>query len=698
MVLEVGCATRGNVYSDYREITREAVSPPQGKPTVVLILVDGLSVPALQRRMREGRTPRLREYFLGNRDSFQIGRAVFPSLTYPNISSILTARGIDQQPIIGNRMLLHGERENFESPLKIGLLNHELAPLSVFTQLKNRGETSASLAQYFGAGATVEFPRDVKSGLAYLNGDYSYIDGKALDSANRLLGDIDSSRWPSLVFVHLVGFDALAHQYGPESPQAMDYLSRLDERLEETFELLRGAQAGGKKAVTILTADHGFTLTPRFSDAERIIRRFAPEVTVVNQYRYLALHFPVGWTDERKARLLAEIRHLPGMELTMLRLRNDLWVQSATGAASDARIRYSRGGPGCRDGADYRLSLSVAGPDELCPEAYDLAARPYYFPYFVSSAAAYFHAPEHPDAVVLAGKGVAFTRGFLGQHGGMTPEELLVPVLMRGAALADPSRVIPTHKLLGFVTATPQAQGPAQLQEEQIVASAPSSTPSKRVPQELVLASPVTRWWLQTQSSLDSQGHTLSSDPTLGLSGEWHHYWNTILSTSAGYQFGFAQLHDSDDPALYRSGASLRQEGFVTGAYHFGPGEKLILRIGAQEQYFPHRNGVGAPQGLDKSWIPEVGFGSKNRVLSLGIGDLFVGGNLAFLVPRDVSGFSVFPGFKQVALAGFARPVGTMDTAAATVSLEHMTQNTSLEDRSSLAVGLSFSYGLTFAQ
>jgi hypothetical protein len=713
-----GCATRAHVASDYRELARETPPLERTTPTVVMILVDGLSVGILQKQIAAGKVPSLQRYFLKGRSAFQLGRAAFPSLTYPNISSILTARGIDQQPVIGNQMLLRGKIEDFVSPLKMGVLNREIEPLSVFTRLKERGETSVSLAQYFGAGAAVQYPRDIKSGMAYVNGDYSYIDEKAIDSANSLLSGTDPSRWPSLVFIHLVGVDAIVHHEGPDSKRAADYLARLDRELDRTFDILRGAEKDGKKVASFLTADHGFTRTSLHSNAESVIRRLAPEVTVINQSRYLALHFPTGWSDERKARLLARVRSLPGQELTMLRLRNDIWVHSATGATADARIRYFRGA--CAGGSDYRLSLmaiprgsmpwgGLPGPSEQCPEAFDRLARPYYYPFFVSNAAAYFHAPEHPDAVVLAGRGVAYSKGHLGEHGGMTPEEILVPVLMRGAALSDPSRVIPTHKLLAFVANGPvpaqQMAGqvaPASESGELIVAPAPVETSSwmPRVPQELVLSSPVSRWWLYTQGAEEgAPEHTLSSDPTLGLSGEWHQYWNTVLSTSASYQFSFVRMHDSADALAYRTAANFRQEAFTTIAYHFGPGEKLIVKMGAQEQYFPHHSADPAmPSTLDKLWIPEIGFGSKGRLISLGIGDIILGGNLALLVPRDTDGFSVYPGFKKMAMVAFARPVGKLDTVTAALSIEHIGQNTSLADRSAVTVGFALSYGLTFVR
>jgi hypothetical protein len=709
LALLAGCATRNNIYSDYHAATREAPPARASKRTTVFFLVDGMSVPALQRVMSQGRVPSIRKFFLPGRDSFQVGRAVFPTLTYPNISSILTTRPIDEQPVIGNQALLDGRVVNFESPLSNGFLNQTLKPLSVFERLTERNATSISLAHSFGGGATVQYSRDFEAGVAYLTGNYAYIDDKLLDSANRLLSKMDAAAWPELIFIHLVGVDAEAHAHGPLSKQALDYLERLDGRLAKTLDILREAQASGKDVVTLMTADHGFTATPRFADVAGALRRNLSrdtrEVITLNQHRLISLHFPVAWSDERRARYLDAARALPGVELTMLRSRNEVLVQSATGHNPDARIRYERAN--CQrtpyalafdrlpQGSGRRVELASFSGYQ-CPEVLERGQGSEYDPYFASNVAAYFHSPYHPDAVITARPGVSFTNEALGQHGGLTAEEVIVPVLMRGAELRSAGQVVPTYELLKFVTAPESVRADHGMVEELVgPASLEASVRerekrSNRLTQELEIASPISRWSLNT--SADGATHSLSSDPTLGLNGEWHQYWTKLVSTSLGYQFKFSQVHDDAEGAIYGNAPLFQQRVFLGSAYHFGEREKLGLSLGMSQEFFPHLAG----QQLDQVWIPEVMFMSRSRVLSLAVGDLFLGGGLGFLAPREVAGLSVNPGFKQVFSFGFERPVGNADIAGAALSVEHQTQNTVREDRSGMMVLLSLSYGLTF--
>ena len=67
--------------------------------------MDGLAVHTLQTGLRENQTPNLRRFFLGGGNRFAVGQAAFPTLTYPNITSILTTKPIGEQPILGNQVL-----------------------------------------------------------------------------------------------------------------------------------------------------------------------------------------------------------------------------------------------------------------------------------------------------------------------------------------------------------------------------------------------------------------------------------------------------------------------------------------------------------------------------------------------------------------------------------------------------------------
>ena len=110
---------------------------------VVFILVDGLAVETLERSLAGGKVPALKEFFLGKGGRVHAGRAIFPSTTYPNISSILTSRPVDGHPIIGNQMRLRGEMVNFERPSFRKELNEEIEPKTIFSTPEDFGNEFA---------------------------------------------------------------------------------------------------------------------------------------------------------------------------------------------------------------------------------------------------------------------------------------------------------------------------------------------------------------------------------------------------------------------------------------------------------------------------------------------------------------------------------------------------------------------------
>ena len=112
----------------------------------------------------------------------------------------------------------------------------------------------------------------------------------------------------------------------------------------------------------------------------------------------------------------------------------------------------------------YELSLKVFRRDNqwvapppgevfYCSHEYDQAVEQFYAPFFISNTASYFAASTRPDAVVLAAKEVSFHRGFKGDHGGVTQDEVIVPLLMRNASLSSPQTVYENYSVLKFLDA-----------------------------------------------------------------------------------------------------------------------------------------------------------------------------------------------------------------------------------------------------
>lgn len=74
---------------------------------------------------------------------------------------------------------------------------------------------------------------------------------------------------PDMLGVSLSGHDIVNHAYGPESPMSHDHLQRLDRMIAGFFGFL-DKKVGLDNVLVVLTADHGFTNKPEFSQARNV--------------------------------------------------------------------------------------------------------------------------------------------------------------------------------------------------------------------------------------------------------------------------------------------------------------------------------------------------------------------------------------------------------------------------------------------
>ena len=429
-----------------------AIPAPKGPHrTVVLFLVDGLAVRTLQTGLRANALPNLRRYFLPKGDAFHVGQAAFPTLTYPNVASILSAKPIGEQPMLGNQMLEpSGEIVAYDEGKNIDRIRTKVDPYTVISALNKEGRETATFSYVLGHNATDHMRVSLRDGLDYDREEYRKLDARLLENlAEFLRARGDPRHWPDFVYVHLVGVDALSHHYGPDSAVVSEYLAWLDGKMGESLSLLAAADEKPRtNVVSFLTADHGFVAVPNHSSAARLVRREEPRATLINEGRFLALYTPLGSAPDKLAPLLAKLRTRPGVAITALRRGSTMEVGSGQNV-----IRYAIGSAVCEESP---VSLAPLGTSILpasafhCPTDFDDPRSDY--PFLVASLARYFAAPRHPDALVLAGASYAFTKGFRGHHGGATAREAYVPVLLRNVTLSGDSPVRTSDLLKIFET------------------------------------------------------------------------------------------------------------------------------------------------------------------------------------------------------------------------------------------------------
>lgn len=418
-------------------------SAPRSQRTVVLFLVDGLGAKILQSGIASGRMPNMKKFFLRGQSGFALGQAAFPSLTYPNISSVLTARGIGEQPVNANKMVIHGKVMNYESAFHHGDLERAVDPQTIFARLSAEGRSSASFSYVFGQNATDHMAAGLREGLEYHDHDYDKLDARLIENLEEYLSDrADPRQWPDFIYVHLVGVDGTAHRFGPGSAEVKNYLSWLDEELEPIFSQLQKAEKR-KSVVTMLTADHGFVETKRFVDLEKYIKETSKDLLVTNESRFLGIYLPKGQSQDSLQSLLTNLRSQPGVEMTVSRRDNSLDFATAW-----QNIAFQYGPAAC--GTTYSLAPATNGvmpaADQYrCPQDLNSAMPPY--PFLVESVSRYFNSANRPDAIVIAKPDTAFTNDHLGNHGGPTADEMLVPVLLRGASMHG-TQILHTSHLL----------------------------------------------------------------------------------------------------------------------------------------------------------------------------------------------------------------------------------------------------------
>jgi hypothetical protein len=697
------CATRDSVFSDYYATLREVPQAKGDRRTVVLFLVDGLGSDVF--RSEQGNLPGIRGHFESREGGrAYLGRASFPTLTYPNISSILTASPVGAHPVTGNLVRNGREVVSYEKPWNAGKLNDALRGQTVFTSVGRHGGNSVSLSYYFRDGATARFGDDIKTGVAYLGENYRYIDRKTLGALDGLLDRTAPSKWPEFVFVHLIGYDSLAHEYGPGSSQAREYLRELDAGMKRVLDRLAAAEKAGKEVVTFLTADHGFIPVKRFSDVESFVRKADPEIQVLNQARLASLYFPESWTRKGQAVLLASVRRSAGVELTVQKLEpGTLYLQTA---ADSAWIRLR---PGFCVDAPFEMSVEVdrrrghavvpiTSPYE-CPSRLEAAYRGLR-PDLFAAIGRYFLAKGSPDALLLAANETSFLRGSLGTHGGASERESDVPVLVRNARFESPREAIPTYALLAFLKKErkPRAQqlaGEASysaIEGESVLRVRPEEGATVAAPVQfgLRLSTPTRVSTLSFAPSDDSSADSvnLRSPFSPGLSAELDQYWSATAASFVSYRITAVN---------YGSGNTGAPQEFRVGAgYRFGDRDILYGAFGLSQEFFSPAPDPSSVRKLVKLTIPELSFGTRSRIYSIGFGDLALQGRLSVLFAKSDQGVDAAVGFKQFAGISFEHPVATTDLAGGELGYEHFSQGTQSLARSGWSLVLGAFYGLSF--
>lgn len=428
------------------------MAAPKHNQTQIILLIDGLGWDQFELMMKANKLPQLRHFFgpLKSNNVYQ-GRASFPSLTFNNITTILTGDGMEFSPIKGNKNIFGDDIVNFESPFTSGVLKKIVQPQSIFANQEKKALENWAFSYSFHFSESLKLRPNLKIGFQYLVENYRAIDKEMLELA--LDQFKKNQHWPPFVFIHLIGLDAINHLKGPSSAESLKYFKELDHELKSLFDYL--AKEEKKHTLgTMLISDHGFTQIKKNHSLEKIILANIPDdkktPLIINESRFAGICFSENWSTSERNQLLETIStsdsvmgwaHLHNNELTINTMKQ---IEKYKLSKSDGCLHtHSLLTPVEKNG------LLINTPKSLCPEELDQLYKQKNILSFYENITAYFANQKGPNAIIFANDDVSFQEKYIGDHGGMTEQEMLTPFIVRNIQLNEKeTSPIPTYKAL----------------------------------------------------------------------------------------------------------------------------------------------------------------------------------------------------------------------------------------------------------
>jgi hypothetical protein len=424
--------------------------------TTIIFLVDGLSVSLLQKTIAVGQAPEIKSYFdVRNPKRMPLGRASFPSLTFPNLASILIGESVAKQPIIGNRIWYNDRPVNFEDVQNWGVLHKLIGKKLIFSKLAEQHLPSVSLSYPFQNEATASLYPNIDVAADYIVKDYGGIDLDTIHALRVILDETALDHWPRFIFVHLIGVDSLSHEKGPKDAEVQTYLHDIDASLAPVFKTLRSAESRRDLQV-VLTADHGFVTTNTVSPLGAVVQKMpsAKDVRVLIDNRISGIFLPDTMPESTRQAFAKGLVEIPHLKWAAIKSKNHIEIY---------KNRHTRGKIDiadqiCKDGdpaARFNWVGEKSDPNFYCLSKYDQDADGKDSNFIIPALVDYFMAPTSPDIIAVADDTSDFTGAYRGDHGGLTREEMLVPLLLHG--VERPVGVLPTSKLLRWLDLPHQA-------------------------------------------------------------------------------------------------------------------------------------------------------------------------------------------------------------------------------------------------
>jgi hypothetical protein len=166
------------------------------------------------------------------------------------------------------------DRAGATLPTRFGTLWHQLpsAPPVTGSNRPPLPQPEPSMFEFQVPANGLGFPHDLTFGKrGYFTGFYGtpFSDELVTDLASEFIADesfgLGKQRTTDVLFVSLSAQDVVSHSYGPESPENLDLLRRLDIQIGRLLDALAAKGLSREQVVVALSADHGFAPIPEVS-------------------------------------------------------------------------------------------------------------------------------------------------------------------------------------------------------------------------------------------------------------------------------------------------------------------------------------------------------------------------------------------------------------------------------------------------
>ena len=474
---------------------------------IVLFFVDGLRPDVLDDLAGEGRLPRLQRLLFDRGAHARSAVSSVPSVTFANAVSMVTGcfpgtHGAWANVVFDRQQL---RTRNYEDARDCAA-DDDRCP-TIFERFD--GQLTAGIALPFERGVKISRVQSAGTGgapfgLAWIMGRKQAADERLADQFSELADEARIiGHWPAFIAVYLPAVDEVGHERGCDSPEYREAVANLDEVIGEVLEAF---EAGGMldELTIVLTADHGFHATPQSIELGPTLaaalgtdvivaeendgevpylerwKRYAPCRAVVtpNGLREASVSLRAGasWNDrptleqilglpaalglpageDMPARLLS-----PAVELVAIRVDPDeVRVHGHEGAAAIRRLPSAQGEPlyeyrvlegddPLGYGGDDRLRdwLAIAHTSREWLQATADLRHPDVVPQLVEA----FDDPRSGDLILFAATGWDFSRDlYLGGHGGIERDEMIVPLWLAGPGIRAGAEV-PAARLVDLV-------------------------------------------------------------------------------------------------------------------------------------------------------------------------------------------------------------------------------------------------------